>query len=296
MSFRLVKKGLAAFLLSLLTPGLGQIYNGELWKAVFSFGGLLGVSLVSTPLGLTHSFYGLIAYVILLVSIYLFVMGEAIFTAVRQVRVVHNWRSYVVGVSLLLINVLAVRGNIPYKIPGFRGYRMIAASMLPTLASEDRIVADTRYYRSHTPRRGDLIIFEFPYQDHPAYIKRIIGEPGDRIKIVDHEVYLNGQKQNEPFAYHDPAATYDPLLFNFPPTQADKLPPSMQPEWAEQIFRYVHNGEMVVPPAQYFVLGDNRYHSWDSRYWGPVARNKIFGKALFIYWSKDKSRIGQTIR
>jgi signal peptidase I len=295
-----VKKGLAALLLSILTPGLGQIYNGQLWKGILSFGGLLGFSLVSTAVGLTHSFGGLIAHVILALSIYLFLIGEAIFTAVRQVRVdrrpVHNWRSYAVGVSLLLINVLAVRGNVPDKIPGFRGYRMTAASMLPTLASEDRIVADTRYYRSHTPRRGDLIVFEFPYQDHPAYIKRVIGVPGDRIKIVDQQVYLNGQKQDEQFAYHDPAAPYDPLLYNFPPASTGELPSSMQPEWAEQIFSYVHKGEIVVPPNKYFTMGDNREHSWDSRYWGPIAQDKIFGKALYIYWSKDKSRIGQTIR
>jgi signal peptidase I len=300
MLLRSIKKGLAAFLLSILTPGLGQIYNGQLRKAVIGFAGLLGLSLVSAAVGLTHSFGGLIAYVILALSIYLFLIGEGIFTAVRQVRVdrrpVHNWRSYAVGVSLLLINVLAVRGNVPEKIPGFRAYRIPAESMLPTLTSEDRILADTRYYRSHTPRRGDLIIFKFPYQDHPPYIKRVIGVPGDRIKIVDQQVYLNGQKQNEPFARDDPAAPYDPLLYNFPPPSIDDLPSSMQPEWAEQIFSYVQKGELVVPPNKYFTMGDNREHSWDSRYWGPVARDTIFGKALYIYWSKDKSRIGQTIR
>ena len=120
--------------------------------------------------------------------------------------------------------------------------------------------------------------------------------PGDRIKIADHQVYLNGQKQNEPFAQYDPVGAYDPVLYNFPPATTDELLSSMQPEWAEQIFSYVHDGEIVVPPNKYFVMGDNRDHSWDSRYWGPIAGDKIFGKALYIYWSKDKSRIGQTIR
>jgi len=292
MSFRSVKQGLAAFLLSILTPGLGQIYNGQLWKGAFCFGGLLGFALASRVVGLTHSRAGLIAYVIFALSIYLFIIGEAIYTAVRQVRVVHNWCSYVMGLSLFLINVVAVRGN----VPDIRAYRIPAESMLPTLASGDRIVTDNRYYRSHTPRRGDLIVFEFPYLDHPPYIKRIIGIPGDHIKIVDKQVYLNGQRQGEPYVRHDSAALYDPFLYNFPPAGHDELTSSMQPEWADQIFKYVQNGELVVPPGSYFTLGDNREHSWDSRYWGFVAGNKIFSKALFLYWSNDRSRIGQTIR
>jgi signal peptidase I len=300
MSFRSVRKGTAAFLLSILTPGLGQIYNGQLWKGVLAFAGLLGFLLVSMAVGLAHRFVGLIVHIMLGFSIYMFVLGDAVVAAVRQVRMdrrpVHTWRSYALAISLLLITIFGVPGKVPGRIPGVRAYRMPAESMLPTLASEDRIVADTRYYSGHAPRRGDLIIFKFPYQDHPDYIKRVIGVPGDRIRIVDQLVYLNGQKENEPFAYHDSVAPYDPLLYNFPPAITDELPSSMQPEWAEQIFSYVHGGEMIVPPDEYFVLGDNRGHSWDSRYWGPIARNNIFGKALYIYWSKDKSRIGRTIR
>jgi signal peptidase I len=156
--------------------------------------------------------------------------------------------------------------------------------------------SDMRYYRSHTPGRGDLIVFRFPYLDHPFYVKRVIGVPSDRIKIVDHYVYLNGQQQDEPFAYYDSAAAYDPLMHKFPPVSRDELVSSMQPEWANQILSDVNKGEIVVPPNAYFTMGDNRNHSWDSRYWGPVARDQIFGKALYIYWSDDKSRVSQSIR
>jgi signal peptidase I len=119
--------------------------------------------------------------------------------------------------------------------------------------------------------------------------------PGDRIKIVDQHVYLNGQQQNEPFAYYDSSTDYDPLMHKFPPVSADELVSSMQPEWANQVLSDVDKGEIVVPPNTYFTMGDNRNHSWDSRYWGPVAGDKIFGKALYVYWSDNKSRIGQTI-
>ncbi len=121
-------------------------------------------------------------------------------------------------------------------------------------------------------------------------MKRVIGVPGDRIKIVDQQVYLNGQKlHTEPYAYHDPAAPYDPFLYNFPPASRDELLSSMQPEWSDQIFQYVHDGEIVVPPGNYFAMGDNRDHSWDSRYWGFVDREAIMGGPVVIYWSIQSS-------
>jgi signal peptidase I len=300
MTLQLIRKGLAAFLLSIVTPGLGQVYNGQLLKGIFGLGGLLGLLLLSTAVGLTHTFNGLIIHNILLLSAYVFLLGEAVFTAVWQVRLgqrsTHTWRSYLVGLSLLLITVFALSSSVPDRIPGVRAYKMVANSMSPTLDSEDRIVADMKYYRSHAPQRGDLIVFQFPYQDHPVYIKRIIGVPGDRVKIVDKQVYVNGQRISELYIVHDPAAPFDPFGDNFPPHSPEYLQANMQPEWADEIFKYIHDGEITVPPGKYFAMGDNRDHSWDSRYWGPIARDKIIGKGLYIYWSKDKSRIGQTIR
>jgi signal peptidase I len=298
MSSRSIKTGIVAFFFGVLTPGLGQIFNGQLWKGVVSYGGLLGLFLGSMAIGMAHSFIGMAIYLTLSLSAYVFVVAEGVFTAVRQSRMghrpVHTWRSYAAGFTLFLIAVFAVRPNIP-KIVGIRAYKMTADSMLPTLASGDRIVADVTYYRNHAVRRGDLIVFRFPYQDHPAYVKRVIGVPGDRIKIVDQQVYLNGKQQNEPFAYYDSATDYDPLMRKFPPVSVDELVSSMQPEWANQVLSDVDNGEIVVPPNTFFTLGDNRNHSWDSRYWGPVAGKTIFGKVLYIYWSDDISRIGQTI-
>jgi signal peptidase I len=300
MTLQSIKKGLWAFLLSIVTPGLGQVYNGQLLKGILGFGGVLGLFLLSTAIGLTHSFTGFLVQIVLTVLVSLFLIGDAVVTAVRQVRVgqrpTRTWRVYLVGVSLLFMNVFALSGSIPDRMPGVRAYKITAESMLPTLTSEDRIVADVRYYMRHAPQRGDLIVFTFPYQGHPVYIKRVIGLPGDRIKIADQQVYINGQRISEPYIVHDPSAPFDPFENNFPPRSPEDLQASMQPEWADEIFHDIREGELTVPPDMYFTMGDNREHSWDSRYWGPVARNKIFGKALFIYWSDDKSRIGQTIR
>src|ERR1700733_3931178 len=194
--------------------------------------------------------------------------------------------------SLLVTVILALFGTTfivqAFKIP--------SQSMEPTLLVGDHLLVNKfvfggrgRWYDAVLPyrpiQRGDVIVFKFPYQDHPHYVKRVIGVPGDRIKIVDQQVYLNGKKQDEPYAYHDPAAAYDPFLYNFPPTSHDELLYSMQPEWSQQIFQYVHDGEIVVPPDNYFAMGDNRDHSWDSRYWGFVNREAIMGGPVVIYWS-----------
>jgi signal peptidase I len=300
MILQAIKKGLAALLLSVITPGLGQIYNGELLKGIFVFGGLFGLLLISTAVGLIHSFSGLIVHITVSLLVYLLVLSDAVFTAVRLARrgqrPVRTWRSYLVGLALLSITVFALPRLVPDRMPAVRAYKMTAESMSPTLASEDRIVADTRYYKTHTPITGDLVIFKFPYLDHPVYVKRVIGVPGDRLKVVDQQVYLNGKRINEPYIVRDPAAPYDPFGDNFPPRSPEYLQSSMQPEWAEQIFKNVQKEEIIVPPNEYFVMGDNRDHSWDSRYWGLVAQDKILGKALYIYWSNDRTRIGQTVR
>ena len=198
--------------------------------------------------------------------------------------------------SLLVTVILALFGTTfvvqAFKIP--------SQSMEPTLLVGDHLLVNKfifggrdSWYEKVLPyrsvRRSDIIVFKFPFQDHPHYVKRVIGVPGDRIKIVDQKVYRNGQRLTEPYAYHDSAAAYDAFLYNFPPAGHADIISSMQPEWADQIFKYVQNGELVVPPGNYFAMGDNRDHSWDSRYWGFVSREAIMGGPVVIYWSVQSS-------
>lgn len=139
-------------------------------------------------------------------------------------------------------------------------------------------------------QRGDIIVFKFPYQDHPHFVKRVIGLPGDRLKIVDQQVYVNGKPLDEPYAVHDLAAGYgDPLNYNFPPVGTQMYLSSLQPEWAHDIRKHIQGDELVVPPGKYFAMGDNRDHSLDSRYWGFVDRDAIMGRPFLIYWSINAS-------
>jgi signal peptidase I len=199
--------------------------------------------------------------------------------------------------SLLVTVILALFGTTfvvqAFKIP--------SQSMEPTLLVGDHLLVNKfifggrgHWYDRFLPyreiRRGDIIVFKFPYQDHPHYVKRVIGIPGDRIKIVDQQVYVNGKRISEPYAVHDPAASYDPFGDNFPPRSPEYITAKVQPEWADEIFQHIQGGELVVPPDKYFAMGDNRDNSWDSRFWGFVDRDAIMGRPVIIYWSVQGAR------
>jgi signal peptidase I len=209
----------------------------------------------------------------------------------HQTRERSSVREYVE--SLLVTVVLALFGTTfivqAFKIP--------SKSMEPTLLVGDHLLVNKfifggrgAWYDRVLPyrdiRRRDIIVFKFPFDDHPHYVKRVIGLPGDHIKIVDQQVFVNGKKLVEPYVVHDPAAD-DPFGDNFPPTDHFFLPGRLRPEWAAQILSHVESGELVVPPDHFFAMGDNRDNSWDSRYWGFVDRNAIMGRPVLIYWSVE---------
>ncbi|HTC43237.1 MAG TPA: signal peptidase I [Candidatus Acidoferrales bacterium] len=199
--------------------------------------------------------------------------------------------------SLLVTVILALFGT-SFVVQAFK---IPSQSMERTLLVGDHLLVNKfifggrgAWYDRFLPyrelQRGDIIVFKFPYQDHPHFVKRVIGLPGDRLKIVDQQVYVNGKPMDEPYAVHDPAAGYgDPLNYNFPPVGTQMYLSSLQPEWAHDIPKHIQGDELVVPPGKYFAMGDNRDHSLDSRYWGFVDRDAIMGRPFLIYWSINAS-------
>ncbi len=129
-------------------------------------------------------------------------------------------------------------------------------------------------------KRGDIVVFHHP--DPPLLVKRVVGLPGDHLRIQDGNVYVNGARLNEPYATFEPAPP-NPFRDNFP--AKIYTDPQIDPDWWSQMESLTHNGELVVPPGEYFVLGDNRNHSKDSRYWGFVPRQAIVARPLVIYFS-----------
>ena len=152
--------------------------------------------------------------------------------------------------------------------------------------------AISKYLLPYTPvKRGDIIVFRYPMDIRQNYVKRVIGTPGDHIKIVDKVVHLNGKPLTEPYARHI-LPTVEPYRDNFP-APAPLLVFQAFPDGeamlkrAEQMLAHVEGDELVIPDGYYFAMGDNRDNSADSRYWGLVPRDYIIGKPLFVFWSYD---------
>jgi signal peptidase I len=198
--------------------------------------------------------------------------------------------------SLLVTVILALFGT-SFVVQAFK---IPSQSMERTLLVGDHLLVNKfifggrgQWYDKYLPyraiQRGDIIVFKWPYEDHPHFVKRVIGLPGDRVKIVDQQVYVNGTLLNEPYVVHDPdpASGYDPLNYSFPPVGNQLFASLVRPEWAHEITKHIEGDELAVPAGKYFAMGDNRDHSSDSRYWGFVDQDAIMGHPFLIYWSVD---------
>ena len=180
----------------------------------------------------------------------------------------------------------------------FQNFAIPSSSMASTLLVGDHIFVERAnlapsaawapfvHYRE--VQRGDIIVFRTPFLEsdgqHWVLVKRVIGIPGDRIHLRAGSVYRNGVLLNEPFAAKPTTATYNPYIDDFP-SIAPSPDTGSTAEWSVQMSQYVHGGDIEVPPDSYFVMGDNRQSSFDSRYWGFVPRENILGRPLFVYWS-----------
>jgi signal peptidase I len=130
--------------------------------------------------------------------------------------------------------------------------------------------------------RGDIIVFHYPVDPTQHFVKRVIGLPGDRLRMVNKKVLINGKPLDEPYVrFLEPPN--NPFRDNFP--KVDIAAPGMEGKWWQEMRRLVEDGELIIPEGHYFAMGDNRDDSQDSRYWGFVPRENIIGRPLLIYWS-----------
>jgi signal peptidase I len=162
----------------------------------------------------------------------------------------------------------------------FQAFKIPTGSMEDNLKIGDHIIVNKFIYgavfndplKSVLPlrdiRRGDIIVFRFPMQPDTDFVKRVIGLPGDTVEVRDKKVSIDGKPIDEPYTVHD-----DPQVF------------PLQPSLPEPYRSRDQFGPYTVPAGAYFAMGDNRDRSNDSRFWGPVPRDMIKGKAFLVYWS-----------
>jgi signal peptidase I len=197
----------------------------------------------------------------------------------------NNIAEWAVTIVMLLFGTTMMAQ--PYVIP--------TGSMQDTLLIGDHLLVDKLAYAPpgpltkhllpyEIPKHGDIIVFRYPPEINTTLVKRLIGMPGDRLRIDRGVVYRNGARLNEPYVYHKYG--YRPMLDNFPtscclPVKEDLA----QQAQREMLAQNVVDGEVVVPANHYFAMGDNRENSSDSRFWGFVPRENIIGKPFLIYWS-----------
>ena len=171
-------------------------------------------------------------------------------------------------------------------------FRIPSESMEHTLLVGDFLLVNKQVYAPagafrpllpyREPRPGDVVVFRFPLDPEDYVVKRVIGLPGDRIHLAHGVVFRNGAPLREPYAAFEPAYP-DAYRDNFPSgTYTD---PGVDTHWWNAMRAAVRNGDVQVPAGAYFVMGDNRNHSRDSRYWGFVPRAAILGRAFVIYFS-----------
>ena len=183
-------------------------------------------------------------------------MDEKHAEKIQAQRRTPTWVPYL-GISVLADLCVAVVVSLVIILFLYQPVRVEGTSMLPQLQDQDRLFINKVAYRMGPIDRGDVVVFLYPHDHTKSYIKRVIALPGDDIRIDHGRVYVNGGQLAE---------KYVPMRYS-----DDRSEP-----------------EMIVPQNEYFVMGDHRSISSDSRDFGPVDRDLIYGKAVFVYWPMEQ--------
>ena len=173
-----------------------------------------------------------------------------------------------------------------------QAFQIPSESMENTLLIGDYLLVDKFCYGGSTfwdhflpyksIRRGDIIVFKYPVNPTQHFVKRVVGVPGDRVRLVNKEVFVNGTRIQEPYVRYT-SPVHDVFRDDFP--RLNMSVPGLEGDWWQEMHQLVEDGQLIVPEGHYFVMGDNRDESLDSRYWGFVPRENVIGRPLLIYWS-----------
>ena len=272
-----------AALANLFAPPLGHIYIGKPFRGVVAvaLNLIVGLAIVFLSLRATGRFPFVLLMCLLLFA-YAAVAADAYIIARRagssfQLKPYNRWYGYLGLLIVFSLGGEATRSLIRSEIA--QAYKVPSEAMVPTLLAGDHILTDKTIYRSRSPERFDVVVFEYPEDPQKTFVKRVVGLPGETIEVRNKKVWINSSQLQEPYVRF--AASVGGLRVS----PGDSFGP----------FR--------IPERSYFLLGDNRDKSYDSRFWGPVVREKIWGRVCVIYfsWGSDRfsvrwDRIGATVK
>lgn len=284
---------LIAFLLSLFIPGLGQVYNGQPNKAAIFFCLIL---IVPVLFGLTSwitFFWGFILILSIELIFRIYVLIDVVKNANLQNNYVlkpYNTWYYYLLISMVMLAILIIIDT--RSLLGIQTFSIPTTSNNPTIQSGDCVIADLKAYKKKKPDYGDIVVFKRP--DGVIYNFRIVGLPNDHLELIDDIVTVNGEASKTTFIK-------DTTIYNFPTEEiSEELPNGHN----HLIYRFKQTFDstktniknIVVPPNSYYLLGDNRDNSADSRFIGFVNKDEILGRIAYSYWSKTTKRINIDFR
>ncbi len=276
------RKPIIAALLSSVTPGLGQVYNGQMIKGIIFFCATNLLIVLLSFTGLQSSFYGLAAIIMLALFFWLFIVLEALFAAIKikeiRLKLYNRWSIYLLLVLLTFGIDYVSTDFLIADVLGIKGGKLPTSSMLPTLQKGEYIMTNLKYYKTKKVKRRDVILFNFTEDPSKDFFYRVIGLEGEKIEIRGRRVFINNRPIQE-----------DYKIFTKSRMDSETEVPN-----SPELFRDDY-GPVMVPWGTCFVMGDNRDNSYDSRYRGFVPLKNIKGKALYIYLSGDITRIGRKI-
>lgn len=287
------RNSLIAFLLSLFIPGLGQVYNGQAKKAIVFFSLLLFFPFVFGVTRWITSFYGIMLLLALELSVRVFSIVDAIKHARRQKEYIpkgfntwyyHLCIAFIMLIILLFYDMAAIIGAQTFKIP--------TTSNQPTIQAGDWVVGDMRIYDNKQPDYGDIIIYK--KGDGCFYPCRLVGLPNDKLEINNNIVSINGRPSKSVFIK---AGVSDGMPVNefeevLPNGHKHNIYKSMYP--FDSTKSTIKN--ILVPTNYYYVLGDNRDNSADSRYIGFIKKEDVVGQVIYSYWGTTTKRININFR
>jgi signal peptidase I len=286
-------------LLSLIWPGLGQIYAGW-WR--------LGIGLYIAAAALDLFFLGLTwsvppASAVVAAAggtflIFRLVIAADAFRRVRarQAAMPRSWyrSTWFAAIVMIAISLGTGLSDMGFS-PGWRSFHVASASNLPTLSASDYVLVDVRHPGT-LPNYGDVVVFRNPRDPKVDYIKRVVALPGDRVQVRDGVLSLNGKpapRESQgiagPFNGAPRGSTFQQYRETLPNGRSYMI--------VESSSRPPGNADDVtVPPGSFFVLGDNRNDSLDSRFFGYVPAANVVGLVDTIYWSNEPARFLSHVR